>query len=61
MIYPKMIGVVEAMTDDRFVCWIEKQKDALLNSLSVFELYNLYQESKQVKEICKEVDISTTK
>ena len=54
MIYSKMLGVIETMTDLDFVEWIEQQKDSLLNSLNTFDLYKLYQESKKVKEVCKE-------
>jgi heme/copper-type cytochrome/quinol oxidase subunit 2 len=49
MIHTGMVGAVEAMLDDRFAAWIEKQSDALLASLPTFELYKLYVQATQGK------------
>jgi len=62
MISSNMVGAAEVMTDDGFASWIEKQMDALLDRLSVFELYKLYRESKKLESVCENfVDKSTMK
>jgi len=43
MVHPEMVGITELMTDDNFIGWMEKQCDNMLESLSTFEIYTLYQ------------------
>lgn len=43
MVHPGMVGITELMMDDNFLCWMERQSNDLLESLSTFEIFNLYQ------------------
>ncbi len=47
MVHSGMIGITELMTDDRFLGWMEEQKDELLASLSTFEIYSLYRNQRE--------------
>jgi hypothetical protein len=42
MVHPGMVGITELMTDDRFMGWMERQDDDLLETLSTFEIYRRY-------------------
>ncbi len=46
MVHPGMVGITELMMDEDFLCWMEAQSDNLLESLSTFEIFNLYQASQ---------------
>lgn len=43
MVHPGMVGITELMMDENFLCWMERQQDDLLESLTTFEIFNLYQ------------------
>lgn len=43
MVHPGMVGITELMMDEDFLCWMEVQSDDLLESLSTYEIFNLYQ------------------
>lgn len=46
MVHPRMVGITELMMDDDFLNWMENQTEELLESLSTFEVYSLYQTAK---------------
>lgn len=41
-----MVGITELMMDESFLCWMEQQQDDLLESLTTFEIFNLYQSAQ---------------
>lgn len=43
MVHPGMVGITELMMDENFLCWMEDQKDDLLEKKSTFEIFSLYQ------------------
>lgn len=43
MVHPAMVGITELMTDDSFLCWMEDQQEDLLENLTTYEIFNLYQ------------------
>lgn len=43
MVHHGMVGITELMMDDAFLGWMENQSEDLLEKLSTFEIYNLYQ------------------
>lgn len=43
MVHPGMVGITELMMDENFMCWMEVQQDDLLESMTTFEIFNLYQ------------------
>ncbi len=45
MVHSGMVGITELMTDDAFLSWMEGQAEDLLESLSTFEVYSLYQKN----------------
>jgi len=46
MVHPGMVGITELMMDDCFLSWMEIQDEDLLETLSAFEIYNLYQQAQ---------------
>ena len=42
VVYQKMLGIHELMTDDDFLNWFEKLSDKILNQLTMFEIYQKY-------------------
>lgn len=38
-----MVGITELMMDENFLCWMEDQTDDLLENLTTYEIFNLYQ------------------
>jgi hypothetical protein len=40
--YPGMVGIHELMTDDKFLNWFEKLSDKILNTLTMYEIYQKY-------------------
>ncbi len=46
MVHPGMVGITELMMDESFLCWMEQQQDDLLESLTTFEIFNLYQSAQ---------------
>ena len=43
MVHPGMVGITELMMDENFLSWMEDQSDDLLESMSTFEIYSLFQ------------------
>ncbi len=43
MVHPGMVGITELMMDEGFLCWMEQQSDDLLENLTTFEIFNLFQ------------------
>lgn len=43
MVHPVMVGITELMMDESFLCWMEEQTDDLLENLTTYEIFNLYQ------------------
>lgn len=41
-----MVGITELMMDENFLCWMEQQQDDLLENLTTFEIFNLYQSAQ---------------
>lgn len=41
-----MVGITELMMDDNFLSWMEIQEEELLETLSTFEIYHLYQQNQ---------------
>lgn len=48
VVYKGMVGIHELMTDDTFLAWFEKLSDAILNKLTMYEIYQKYM--KEVKK-----------
>ena len=46
MVHPGMVGITELMMDDSFLSWMEIQEEELLETLSTFEILNLYQKTQ---------------
>lgn len=46
MVHPGMVGITELMMDDNFLNWMDIQDEDLLESLSTFEIYSLYQKAQ---------------
>ena len=43
MVHPGMVGITELMMDDKFLDWMEGQDEDMLENMSTFEIYSLYQ------------------
>ncbi len=46
MVHPGMVGITELMMDDSFLSWMEVQEEELLETLSTFEIFKLYQKAQ---------------
>ncbi len=46
MVHPGMVGITELMMDDSFLSWMEVQEEELLETLSTFEIFKLYQQAR---------------
>ncbi|MDN5278582.1 MAG: hypothetical protein PWR01_2547 [Clostridiales bacterium] len=46
MVHSGMVGITELMMDDSFLGWMENQEEDFLESLSTFEIYNLFQKAQ---------------
>jgi hypothetical protein len=49
MVHSGMVGITELMTDDNFMVWMEEQAEEMLESLTTFEIYNMYCQGKDVE------------